>query len=263
MTSFMHRAGGIDWYCEQSGDGPNVVLIPSGEGDCASFARTAANLARDFSVLTFDTPGFSRTTPPPDANDVSMQTLAPQIAELLRSLGISKTTVYGSSSGGVATLDLLLGFPDLVRNAIVHEVAIVDPTSAAASPLAALLSQEDAAIVAACQHMFRNWMNVEGEEAWDALGSEFHERLSANYVTWVRRYAGGGPPILYDATDLRGRPLAWTIGAYMRVDSFFSNVRLAQKAGIEMEMLMSAHFPQVNMPDGLAEHIRAKTRPYL
>jgi hypothetical protein len=36
IESFTHRVDGIDWYCELQGNGPAVVLIPSGEGDCTS-----------------------------------------------------------------------------------------------------------------------------------------------------------------------------------------------------------------------------------
>ena len=66
------------------------MLIPSGEGDCGSFAKTAELLARQFTVLTFDTPGFSRTSPPPDPADISVAALGPQVAGLVRSLGIER-----------------------------------------------------------------------------------------------------------------------------------------------------------------------------
>ena len=49
----------ISWYYELRGRGPTVVLIPSGEGDCGSFEKVAVMLAREFTVLTFDMPGFS------------------------------------------------------------------------------------------------------------------------------------------------------------------------------------------------------------
>jgi len=62
MTSFQYQRGDIDWYCERRGGGPAVVLIPSGEGDCENFAAVAERLAAEFTVLTFDTPGFSRST---------------------------------------------------------------------------------------------------------------------------------------------------------------------------------------------------------
>jgi pimeloyl-ACP methyl ester carboxylesterase len=61
-STLRHNASGIDWYCELRGSGPSVVLIPSGEGDCGSFARVADELAKNFNVLTFDMPGFSRSS---------------------------------------------------------------------------------------------------------------------------------------------------------------------------------------------------------
>jgi len=32
---------GIEWYCERQGGGPDMVLIPSGEGDCENFAQAS------------------------------------------------------------------------------------------------------------------------------------------------------------------------------------------------------------------------------
>ena len=91
-----------------------------------SFARTADLLAERFTVLTFDTPGFSRTTAPANPEDVRVPNLGPQIAGLVRSLTIEQATFYGCSSGGVAVLDLLADNTDLVRNGIIHEAAIID-----------------------------------------------------------------------------------------------------------------------------------------
>jgi pimeloyl-ACP methyl ester carboxylesterase len=93
VRRFEHNAGGIDWYCEQRGEGPPVVLVPSGEGDCASFEKVAAQLANDFTVLTFDMPGFSRShVRSPD--DVSVPKLADQIADLVESLSLCPATFY-------------------------------------------------------------------------------------------------------------------------------------------------------------------------
>jgi len=122
VKRFEHQAAGVDWHCEQRGDGPPVVLVPSGEGDCTSFEHVAAQLADEFTVLTFDTPGFSRSHVQ-TADDVSVSKLAPQIAGLVESLGTYPTTFYGGSSGGFAVLDLAVRQPELVRDAVVHEVA--------------------------------------------------------------------------------------------------------------------------------------------
>ena len=121
--TFVHAAGGINWYCERRGQGQAVVLVPSGEGDCASFEAVATALADTFTVLTFDTPGFSRSGAPADAAQISVATLGDQVAALVRSLGIERATFYGCSSGGRAVLDLAVRHADLIRSAVVHEVA--------------------------------------------------------------------------------------------------------------------------------------------
>jgi pimeloyl-ACP methyl ester carboxylesterase len=84
VQRFEHQAAGVDWHCEQRGDGPPVVLVPSGEGDCTSFEQVAAQLADEFAVLTFDTPGFSRSRVQ-TTDDISVLKLAEQIAGPLNS----------------------------------------------------------------------------------------------------------------------------------------------------------------------------------
>ena len=179
VRRFQHQAGGIDWYCEQRGDGPAVVLAPSGEGDCASFDRVAASLANDFTVLTFDAPGFSRSRVG-TAEDIAVSKLGDQIARLVKSLETHPATFYGCSSGGVAVLDLAVRHNALVRHAVVHEVAM----PGAAALLADLATLDDAAIVERRQFLFAHMMN-DDLAAWEALGEEYHARLAKNYVTWV------------------------------------------------------------------------------
>ncbi len=260
MRPFFQTAAGIDWYCEQRGRGPHVVLIPSGEGDCASFDKVAADLAPSFTVTTFDTPGFSRTSAPGDSEKISIGNLAGQIAALIKSLGIRQASFYGCSSGGVAALDLLLDYPAIVRNVIIHEAAITSDNgdTGASSPLLGLAALDDASIAVACADLYGNMMNAD-LAAWNALGPDFHARLRKNYVTWLRRYvAGDNPRRNYDPAVLRGKAIAWTLGGHSQVMPFFSNIRLCIRSGIDMEVLMCKHFPQVSIPTQLAEHIAAK-----
>lgn len=246
--------GHIDWYVEQGGSGPNVVLVPSGEGDCSSFEAVAEALTRDFYVTTFDTPGFSRTTKSGDV-EISMVALAGQVASLVRALGIERATFYGCSSAGLAVLDLAATCADMVHRAVVHEAAlpIIGENVSAFSRLAAL---DDAGTAAACADIFRNWMN-EDTAAWDALGEDFHRRLSVNYPVWARQYVLGKVHAPLDPSSLRDKPITWTIGGLMEARSFFSNVRLSRRAGIDLELLPCKHFPQVSIPEKLANHIRS------
>lgn len=256
----MQQSGGIDWYCEMRGDGPHVVLIPSGEGDCGSFARTAELLAEQFTVLTFDTPSFSRTSPPPDPADISISALGPQVAGLVRSLGIERATFYGSSSGGIAVLDLLADHADIVRNGIVHEPAIVDeswPDEFAS--LGALVQLDDAGIVDAARDLFANTMN-EDRAAWEALGADYHKRLDTNYITWVRNYLGPPAGVPRDPATFMTRPITWTLGAFTPMAFTYGSLKTCEKGGINWSLLPSRHFPQVSIPDVLAGHIAKAIR---
>jgi pimeloyl-ACP methyl ester carboxylesterase len=262
IESFMHRVEGIDWYCQQQGAGPTIVLVPSGEGDCTSFDPVAAQLADRFSILTFDMPGFSRTSAPPDPRDLTPVKAADQVAALVRSLGIDKASFYGCSSGGAVVLLLIAGHPDIVTNGIVHEVAInTDYRSGKSqSLLPSLCALTDDEIVEQCKVIFRELMN-DDPAAWDALGQDYHARLERNYVTWVRSYVNySGPGPAYQAADFTNRPLEWTIGGLTPAMTFFSNVRIAASLGILLNLLPCKHFPQVSIPDLLTDHIRRSAR---
>jgi pimeloyl-ACP methyl ester carboxylesterase len=253
VRQFVHSSGGIEWYCEQRGKGPPVVLVPSGEGDCASFDEVAKHLANDFTVLTFDMPGFSRSRVQ-SSDDVSVPKLADQIADLIASLNLCPATFYGCSSGGFAVLDLVVRHPDIVQTAIVHEVA----DAAAATPLLGLTALDDAAIVETCMFVYGQVVN-DDPAAWEALGVEYHARLAKNYVTWVRRYLAPPLPPSHSPDALAGKPIAWTVGGATPAAAFFENVVLAVKSGLPISLLTCKHFPQVSAPAMLAEHIRSNT----
>ena len=245
--------GEIHWHVEQRGGGPDIVLVPSGEGDCSSFETVAQALATDYRVTTFDTPGFSRSVTTGDV-EISMVALAGQVANLVHALGIERATFYGCSSAGVALLELAANHAPLVHRAVVHEAALSDAGDAR-SPLTGLGALDDSGISAACANLFKNMMN-EDPAAWEALGADYHRRLSVNYPVWVRQYVAGRKHAAFDPYTLAGKPITWTIGGLMEARHFFSNVRLSRRAGIELELLPCKHFPQVSIPAILADHIR-------
>jgi len=257
---FHHRVDSINWYCELRGRGPTVVLIPSGEGDCGSFEKVASVLSGEFTVLTFDMPGFSRSSDPPNFVEYSLSQAASEVAALVRSLGLGPATFYGWSSGGVIALSLVADHSDLVRNVVVHEV----PLSPARGGLAGLPTLADDEIVRACQDLFRNHMN-EDAEAWDALGAAYHQRLERNYITWVHHYVQQNRYLrTFTAEELCRRPVTWTVGGLTLVEMFFQvffeNIAMAQAAGTQLGLLRCRHFPQVSIPEELAAHIEKVAR---
>ena len=142
--------GGIEWHYERQGSGPDVVLIPSGEGDCENFNKFAAILAASFTVRTFDMPGISRSTAIGSTmTDLTASNLADQFISLLDELSIEIATFWGCSSGGLVALALAADHPERVRNVIVHEVPL-----ASADFMRPLKDMKDEEIVQACRHSF-------------------------------------------------------------------------------------------------------------
>jgi pimeloyl-ACP methyl ester carboxylesterase len=247
---------GISWHVEQSGSGPHLLLVPSGEGDCHCFTKLATLLASDFTVTTIDMPGFSRSVAPPSAyQNLTPYIIADQIISLMDKLSIPSASIYGSSSGGVIALAMMSKYDSRVEKAIVHEVPLhVIPglMDSAKSP-----ESENPKIVAHFKGIFANGMN-EDLAAWEGLGEEYHKRLEKNYVTWVRNYAPVVDEMVWDKEELkakRGR-IYWSVGGLMPMSWFFDNVVLATEVGIKTELLNSKHFPQVSIPEDLAKYIR-------
>ncbi|KAH7308308.1 zearalenone hydrolase [Rhexocercosporidium sp. MPI-PUGE-AT-0058] len=246
----------FSWYVEQSGSGPHIILIPSGEGDCHSFGEVAKLLSPNFTVTTFDMPGFSRTAAPASALEhLSPRKGANQILSLMDRLGIARATVYGSSSGGLFALAMLQNYEERVERIIIHEVpmTVIDGVR----DWAKLPPSEDKMIVAYCQQLFANIMN-EDTTAWEALGPEYHKRLEKNFVTWSKTYVPVVDEANWDKEELKAKrgKINWTLGGLMPLGIFYENIVIATEVGISIKVLKCKHFPYVSIPGVLADYIR-------
>ena len=257
QTLTIHTVDDISWYCERQGSGPDLILVPSGEGDCSSFARTAAILSSSFTVTTFDMPGMSRTRAPRHCyQDVTAPLLADQIVRLMDKLSITAATFFGSSSGGAAVLAISSNHPRRILRAVVHEIPM-----GTFSQMSNLISLPDDELIQTCQRIFATVMN-EDTSAWDDLGPEYHARLEKNFPIWARNYIETFAPSL-DAVSksLKGKPITWTVGALTPVGSVLPNIKAAYQSDIDIGLLPCKHFPHVSIPDRLADHIREAAIP--
>ena len=123
--AYKQRVNGVDFYCELRGSGPTVVLIPPGDGDCGAYATVADILSDEFTILTFDMRGCSRSGRPRDWNPITPEILADDVAGIIKALNLAPATVYGCSSGGQTCLCLGVRHPEIIRNIIIHEAALL------------------------------------------------------------------------------------------------------------------------------------------
>src|SRR6266851_2552430 len=95
------RAGGAQFEVEQSGSGPDLLLLHSLLTDPGSFAAIVPALSRGRRVTLVSLPGFGRST----AAGPSIEDSADRLAHLLSALG-GKPDVLGNGYGGFIAVAL-------------------------------------------------------------------------------------------------------------------------------------------------------------
>lgn len=112
---------GIQLYYERRGRGAPVLFIQGATGDGGTFTQVAEFLADEFTIVTYDRRGNSRSPRPAGWTTTSVDEQADDAAALIRALGLAPAMVFGTSGGAVILLDLLLRHPEVLRGALVHE----------------------------------------------------------------------------------------------------------------------------------------------
>jgi pimeloyl-ACP methyl ester carboxylesterase len=115
---------GARLYYEIRGTGPLLLLIPGANGDANGFPPLADQLAADFMVVTYDRRGYTRSILD-GARDYAhrLETDADDARRLIEHLSEEPATVFGTSSGGIIALQLLIDHPQAVRALVAFEPA--------------------------------------------------------------------------------------------------------------------------------------------
>jgi 3-oxoadipate enol-lactonase len=120
----------LEFFVEDQGQGPVVLLAHGMWCDGGMFADLARELARDHRVLVPDLRGHGRSTVPEQQWEIA--DLATDLAAMLDRLEVSRLTLLGFSMGGMAAVDFALRFGERLEG-----LALVG-TSAAAEELVRL-----------------------------------------------------------------------------------------------------------------------------
>jgi pimeloyl-ACP methyl ester carboxylesterase len=115
------RVNGAELYYEVRGAGPPVLLIHGIPLDAGCYDALADILAKEFTVITYDGRGHSRSPRPAGWSQTSIEEQADDADALLTTIGVAPAMVFGASSAGLVALDLALRHPDRLRGVILHE----------------------------------------------------------------------------------------------------------------------------------------------
>lgn len=112
------KAGELEIWTEQAGEGPDVLLI-GGLGDTVeSWQFQLDGLAERYRMTAFDNRGAGRTVMP--EGQPTVEAMADDAAAVLRGLGVPSAHVAGFSGGSIIAQELALRHPALVRSLVLQ-----------------------------------------------------------------------------------------------------------------------------------------------
>jgi pimeloyl-ACP methyl ester carboxylesterase len=112
---------GASLYYEVRGSGPVLLMIPGGPMDAEGFKGIAERLADQYTVVTYDCRGNSRSPMEGSWDELSVGLFADDAHRLLDAVSADQADVLGSSGGATYGLDLVARYPGRVRTLIAHE----------------------------------------------------------------------------------------------------------------------------------------------
>src|SRR6266508_271652 len=189
-TSGLIDVGTTKLYHEVRGRGPALLLITGGDGDAGFWARIAPALAEDFTVVTYDRRGLSRSPRPDGWTAASVDEHADDAAALLRTLDLAPAVVVGHSGGGSIACSLVARHPQVVRHAVAYEPPLLAGVPNSEGVVGSMRSSIERAMAEggprrAMEVFIRANAGDAAYEAWLAsIDPELRERIFANAPTF-------------------------------------------------------------------------------
>jgi pimeloyl-ACP methyl ester carboxylesterase len=252
--------GPVQLYYEVRGSGPSVLFIMGATGDAGHFATVADQLADEFTVITYDRRGNSRSSRPLGRATTTVEEQADDASGLLRALELAPAAVFGSSSGAICALSLLLRHPELVRGAILHEPPMLSVLERPDDVQEAIEQLVAAGMAAGGPPaaLERFWRFVGGDANWDGLAPGLRERMLGNADTFlgVERALES-----YRPDDATLTAIAMPVQVLLSEHShwFIAEVArwLASRLGVEVSTTPGTHTPYHDHPYELVQTIRS------
>lgn len=255
------QANGTQLYHEVRGTGPVMLFIAGATGDAGHFERVAEDLANEFTVVTYDRRGNSRSPRPAGWNTTSTEEQADDAAALLTALGLTPALIVGASAGAIIALDLALRYPQMIRGAILHE-----------PPMMSVMSHPEE-VMRVLQPIIERGMQtggprgaveafirfVAGDAVFERLDPQLRERMLSNGETLFTIEFGKFEDYRPDDASLAAvrRPVQIMVGSESA--PFFAEPTqwLATRLGVKPTILPGGHAPYFDRPRSVAETIRS------
>ena len=253
------QANGAQLYTEVRGSGPSLLFIQGGLGDGGFFERVSELLSHQFTTIAYDRRGNSRSPRPVGWHTTSADEQADDAAALLRALDLAPAAIYGTSSGGVIGLNLLIRYPDLVRGAMLHEPGLMSVLPDPRAFIAYVMPIIEEAMArsgprAAVEAFVRT---VGGDAAYQRMPAELRERIVNNgELMEVEAPLSEYLPSQVELASVR-RPVEILVGTQSPPPLIEMSRWLATALNAPVRTMAGGHAPQLEQPEALARELRA------
>ena len=257
---------GTKLYCEVRGTGPAVIFISPATGDCGMFARVATTLADEFTCVTFDRRGNSRSPKPEGWNRTTLEEQAADVAGVLQATVGRPAVIFGSSGGATVAVEVLVRHPDLVSGMVVHEPAL--PSVLTDEERRGAPQQDERIGIAMRESGPRAAIEVRlrlviGDEVWEAQDESLRQRMLGNAETlfFVESEAWGRYRPNEDALRAFGRGVfVLTSAGSPPLNLSIRDWLIDRIPGAAAGTLPGRHVPYLECPDETAGVLRTYLR---
>ena len=197
---------------------------------------------------------------PPDGLTTSPEEQADDAAALLDVLGLAPAAVFGTSSGGVFALEMVIRHPRSVLGAVLHEPALVvlfdDPAQARGIVTAAV--EEGMRLGGRRLALERFVRLVAGDANWNGLDPSLRARMLSSADTYFDIEIGKFDTYLPDASALARieTPIQLVVSDGSLPYFAQAATRLASRLGVEVTPTSGTHFAYLDHPEELADSIK-------
>ena len=247
----MVEANGTQLYYEIKGSGPALLFIPGAEGDAEEYARVVGLLQDEFTILSYDRRGFSRSPCPAGYSKATVEQQADDAAALLSATGVGPVTIWGNSSGAIIGLALVLRHPETVSGAMLHE----PPLFAGATDAAGVLGWLKQATAEGKVPFLKM---LTGDAIYDNFSPGYKERLAADQC-WIDNEFDVFEYYRPTDEDLAQVSTPVTVLCGAASPPFFGEAAawLAERLGTSVQVIPGDHGVHYSMPNEVAKAIRA------